>query len=77
MQLMYQLSITAGAHSVDLSSAYFVPDALTTQALTDALRRGVKIRIITPRYRTRCVPGKLGAAAQGGCQNLRIPTQHV
>ena len=48
MQLMYQLSITAGAHSVDLSSAYFVPDALTTQALTDALKRGVKIRIITP-----------------------------
>lgn len=48
MQLMYQLSITAAAHSVDLSSAYFVPDALTTQALTDALQRGVKIRIITP-----------------------------
>ena len=48
MQLMYQLSITAAAHSVDLSSAYFVPDALTTQALTDALKRGVKIRIITP-----------------------------
>ena len=48
MQLMYQLSITAAAHSVDLSSAYFVPDELTTQALTDALKRGVKIRIITP-----------------------------
>ena len=48
MQLMYQLSITAAAHSVDLSSAYFVPDALTTQALTDALQRGVKIRIIPP-----------------------------
>ncbi len=48
MQLMYQLSITAAAHSIDLSSAYFVPDELTTQALTDALQRGVKIRIITP-----------------------------
>ncbi|MEO6320616.1 MAG: phospholipase D-like domain-containing protein [Polaromonas sp.] len=48
MQLMYQLSITAAAHSVDLSSAYFVPDELTTKALTDALKRGVKIRIITP-----------------------------
>ena len=48
MQLMYQLSITAAEHSIDLSSAYFVPDELTTQALTDALQRGVKIRIITP-----------------------------
>ncbi len=48
MQLMYQLSITAAEKSLDLSSAYFVPDELTLQALTQALRRGVKIRIITP-----------------------------
>ena len=48
MELMYQLSITAAERTIDLSSAYFVPDELTTKALTDALRRGVKIRIITP-----------------------------
>ena len=48
MQLMYQLSITAAQDAIDLSSAYFVPDDLTTQALVDALERGVKIRIITP-----------------------------
>ena len=48
MQLMYQLSITAAGHTIDLSSAYFVPDELTSKALTDALKRGVKIRIITP-----------------------------
>ena len=48
MQLMYQLSITAARDTIDLSSAYFVPDELTTKALTDALKRGVKIRIITP-----------------------------
>jgi len=48
MQLMYQLSITAARDAIDLSSAYFVPDELTTQALVDALRRGVKIRVITP-----------------------------
>ncbi len=48
MQLMYLLSITAAARSIDLSSAYFVPDELTLKALTDALKRGVKIRIITP-----------------------------
>ncbi|WP_309678638.1 phospholipase D-like domain-containing protein [Polaromonas sp.] len=48
MQLMYQLSITAAERSIDLASAYFVPDELTRKALTDALKRGVKLRIILP-----------------------------
>ena len=48
MQLMYHLSITAAARSIDLSSAYFVPDELTSKALIQALERGVKIRVITP-----------------------------
>ena len=48
MQLMYHLSITAADRAIDLSSAYFVPDELTGKALTEALKRGVKIRIITP-----------------------------
>jgi cardiolipin synthase A/B len=48
MQLMYHLSITAAERSIDLSSAYFVPDDLTSKALIQALERGVKIRVITP-----------------------------
>ena len=48
MQLMYQLSITAADKSIDLSSACFVPDALASKALIEALERSVKIRIITP-----------------------------
>jgi len=48
MQLMYHLSITAAERSIDLSSAYFVPDDLTSKALLQALERGVKIRVITP-----------------------------
>jgi cardiolipin synthase A/B len=48
MQLMYQLAITAAERSIDLSSAYFVPDELTSKALTEALKRGVKVRIILP-----------------------------
>jgi cardiolipin synthase A/B len=48
MQLMYHLSITAAERSIDLSSAYFVPDDLTSKALIQALARGVKIRVITP-----------------------------
>ena len=48
MQLMYLLSITAAEKTIDLSSAYFVPDAMTTRALTAALQRGVRLRIFMP-----------------------------
>ncbi|MDB5749890.1 MAG: cardiolipin synthase [Ramlibacter sp.] len=48
MQLMYLLAITAARRTIDLSNAYFVPDAMTIETLLDAARRGVKIRVITP-----------------------------
>ena len=48
MALMYQLAITAANKSIDLSSSYFVPDQMTREALIAALRRGVRVRIITP-----------------------------
>jgi cardiolipin synthase len=48
MHLMYLMAITAARHTIQLSSAYFVPDELTIKALVDAARRGVAVRIITP-----------------------------
>ena len=48
MLMMYLLAITAATRSIDLSSAYFVPDDITRRALVDAVKRGVKVRIITP-----------------------------
>jgi cardiolipin synthase len=48
MELMYLLAISAATRSIDLSAAYFVPDAQTSAALVSALRRGVRIRIIVP-----------------------------
>ncbi len=48
MQLMYLLAITAATRSIDLSASYFVPDARSVDALVDALKRGVRIRIIVP-----------------------------
>lgn len=47
MRLMYLLAITAASRSVHLSTPYFVPDALTIDAIADAARRGVNIQIIT------------------------------
>jgi cardiolipin synthase A/B len=48
MQLMYLLAITAASRSIDLSAAYFVPDALTVRALVEAMARGVRLRIVVP-----------------------------
>ncbi len=48
MHLMYLLAITAAERTIELSSAYFVPDDLTRDALAAAVKRGVRVRIITP-----------------------------
>ena len=48
MHLMYMLAITAAERTIDLASAYFVPDELTLRTLRAALARGVRVRIIVP-----------------------------
>jgi cardiolipin synthase len=48
MELMYLMAITAASRSIDIANAYFVPDALAINALVEAARRGVRIRVITP-----------------------------
>ena len=51
MHLMVLLALTASQTSIDIENAYFVPDQLTVDALLDACRRGVRIRIVVPgRY---------------------------
>ncbi len=48
MALMYHMALTAAEKTIDLSMAYFVPDTLSQQILMDAVRRGVRVRLITP-----------------------------
>ena len=52
MQLMYLMAITASQKTIDLSSAYFLPDPLVMHTLLDAVKRGVKMRIIMPSHHT-------------------------
>jgi cardiolipin synthase A/B len=52
MHLMYLLSIAAARRTIDLSMAYFVPDKLASDAITAAIRRGVRVRIIVPGQNT-------------------------
>jgi cardiolipin synthase len=48
MELMYLVAITAAVKTIDIASAYFVPDAMARLALVKALQRGVRVRVITP-----------------------------
>lgn len=48
VQLMYLLAIASAQQSIDLSAAYFIPDAAVRAALQSALHRGVRLRIIVP-----------------------------
>ncbi|MEO8507837.1 MAG: cardiolipin synthase [Betaproteobacteria bacterium] len=48
MHLMYLLAITSASTSIDLASAYFVPDKLARDALVAAAKRGVRVRILLP-----------------------------
>ncbi len=48
MRLMYLLSIAAAERSIDIAASYFVPDALMSDALVAARRRGVKVRVLLP-----------------------------
>lgn len=44
----YVTAIAAATKSIHITCAYFVPDAPVLQALTDAARRGVDVKIILP-----------------------------
>jgi cardiolipin synthase A/B len=48
MLLMYLMALSASTKTVDLAASYFVPDPLTRRVMLDALKRGVKMRIIVP-----------------------------
>lgn len=48
MQLMYLMAINGARRRIDLEAAYFVPDELTLTALRDAMKRGVRVRLVVP-----------------------------
>jgi cardiolipin synthase len=48
MLMMTLLAMTAATRSIDIASAYFVPDDVVSRSLASAVGRGVRVRIITP-----------------------------
>ena len=68
MELMYLLAIVSAKRSINLEAAYFIPDDLASEALIEARKRGVDIRVIVPgkyndakvtRYASRSTWGPL------------------
>ena len=66
MHLMVLLALTAAHVSIDIENAYFVPDRLTIDALVEAARRGVRVRIVVPGRHTDARVGRWAAQALYG-----------
>ena len=48
VEALYYLAIAAAQESLDLTAAYFVPRPAFSDALRDAARRGVRVRVLVP-----------------------------
>lgn len=74
IRLMYLLSIASARQQILLEQAYFVPDDLTIELLVAAMKRGVRVEIITPGNRTdqsavrRASRSRWGALLQAGAR---------
>ena len=79
MHLMVLLALTAAHTSIDIENPYFVPDRLTVDALIEARRRGVRVRIVVPgryidaRIGRWAAQGLYGVLLQRGHRSLRVP----
>ena len=66
MQLMYLLIINAAVRSIELSSAYFLPDELARDTIVAAVRRGVRVRVIAPGRFTDAALARRASRAMWG-----------
>lgn len=58
IKLMYLLAIAAARHSIDIQSPYITLDESTLWGLTEARRRGVRVRMLTEGTITDAMPVK-------------------
>jgi cardiolipin synthase A/B len=66
MELMYLMAITAAKRTIRLSSSYFVPNELAVKTMVEALKRGVKLQIITPGEHTDTETVRAASRARWG-----------
>jgi cardiolipin synthase len=58
LKRLYQLALAAAKRSVDITTPYFVTDESTLWSLEDAVRRGVKVRVVMEGDLTDAMPVK-------------------
>ena len=58
LKRLYLLALAAAQRSVDITTPYFVTDESTLWSLEDAVRRGVKIRVVMEGDLTDAMPVK-------------------
>lgn len=61
MHLMVLLALTAANRSILIENSYFVPDELTVEALVNARKHGVRVRIVVPGRHTDAPLGRWAA----------------
>ena len=66
LKLAYLLSLAAARQSIDIQSPYLITDASTEWSLTDARRRGVRVRMLVEGDVTDAKPVKFASRAQNG-----------
>ena len=66
VRLMYLLSVAAARSSLQIASAYFVPDDLTTEMLVAACQRGVTVEILMPGAHTDAALVRRASRARWG-----------
>ena len=63
-RVMYVLAMSAARHSIEIANPYFVPDHLAIDLFRDAVKRGVKVRIM--------VAGKPNETIMARLNSLRL-----
>ena len=48
IRLLYAIAVASATKTIDIASAYFIPDASSLRALRRAVKRGVRVRILVP-----------------------------
>jgi cardiolipin synthase len=66
MKLLYLLSMAAARRSIDIQSPYLITDESTRWSLSEARRRGVRIRLLTEGDITDAKPVKFAGRAEYG-----------
>jgi cardiolipin synthase len=63
---MYLMAITAAERTIRLSSSYFVPNEVAVKTMVAALKRGVRLQLITPGEHTDTETVRAASRARWG-----------